>query len=220
MSKTLNTRFHGASLGELRTAIDHCRACSLWANATQGVCGEGKVSAEVMLVGEQPGDQEDKIGHPFVGPAGKLLDQALIAAQIERSRVYVTNAVRHFKWIPRGKRRLHKKPALSEIAACSDWLKAEIDLVRPKIIVCLGATATQALLGPSAKVTLIRGQLLESDIANYLLVTVHPSSILRIVGEERKIAFISLVEDLKKVHQIPHQTSPQRTNQKLATPRY
>src|ERR687895_2815005 len=141
------------TLPRLREAAAGCRGCDLWVNATQTVFGEGPRSADVMLVGEQPGDQEDRQGHPFVGPAGKLLDEALVEAGIDRTDVYITNVVKHFKWVARGKRRIHKKPNLPEIRACKPWLEAEIDVVRPKAIVCLGATAAQALLGPQFRVT-------------------------------------------------------------------
>src|SRR6266851_7377082 len=146
------------SLADLRDAVQRCRACDLWARATQGVFGEGKRGAKVIFVGEQPGDQEDQQGHPFVGPAGRILDEALAEAGIDRSAVYVTNVVKHFKWEPRGKRRIHKKPNAREIAACRPWLEAEIGMVKPKIIVLLGATAAQALLGPQFRVSKQRGQ--------------------------------------------------------------
>jgi len=151
----------------------------------------------VMLVGEQPGDQEDLTGRPFVGPAGRLLDEALEAASVDRREVYVTNAVKHFSWIPRGKRRIHKTPTQSEIAACHDWLEAEIRLLKPRIIVCLGATAAKALLGRDFRVSVQRGQLIEGAMAPYMLATVHPSSILRITdGAERKLAFALFTADL------------------------
>ena len=167
------------TLKTVRTAARDCRACDLWKNGTQTVFGEGPRKAPLMLVGEQPGDQEDLSGHPFVGPAGKLLDKALADAGIDRSNVYVTNVVKHFKWEPRGKRRIHKKPRASEIAACRPWLDTEIALVRPKAIVCLGATAAQALLGAAFKVTAHRGTFIESPLAPLVLATVHPSSLLR-----------------------------------------
>src|SRR5918999_4954320 len=141
------------TLSRLREAAAGCRGCDLWVNATQTVFGEGPRAADVMFVGEQPGDQEDRQGHPFVGPAGRLLDEALVEAGIDRTDVYITNVVKHFKWVARGKRRIHKKPNLTEIRACKPWLEAEIDVVRPKAIVCLGATAAQALLGPQFRVT-------------------------------------------------------------------
>jgi DNA polymerase len=187
------------TLEELARDIDHCRGCPLWENATQGVPGEGARGARVMLVGEQPGDQEDLAGKPFVGPAGKLLDRALVEAGIDRREVFVTNTVKHFSWTPRGKRRLHKKPSEREIAACMDWLRAEIRLVKPDVIVCLGATAAHALLGPSVKVTVERGRFLPSELAPRVLVTVHPSSILRGDPSERERAFAEFVRDLARI---------------------
>src|SRR3954453_4127989 len=166
----------------LKTAKDAskaCRGCELWKLGTQTVFGEGPRHAPLMLIGEQPGDAEDLSGHPFVGPAGKLLDRALADAGIDRTLVYVTNAVKHFKWEPRGKRRIHKKPRASEIAACRPWLDTEIALVKPRIVVCLGATAAQALLGRQFKVTQHRGVFVTSPIAPIVLATVHPSSLLR-----------------------------------------
>ena len=167
------------TLKSARDAAKGCRGCDLWKTATQTVFGEGPRKATVMLVGEQPGDAEDVSGHPFVGPAGKLLDQALAGAGIDRGAVYVTNVVKHFKWEPRGKRRIHKKPRASEISACRPWLDTEIALVQPRVIVCLGATAAQALLGSQFKVTRHRGAFVPSPLAPRVLATVHPSSILR-----------------------------------------
>jgi DNA polymerase len=190
------------SINELREAARHCRNCDLWKNATQTVFGEGSSNASILFVGEQPGDQEDLAGHPFVGPAGKVLDEALAEAGIERTDVYVTNAVKHFKWVPaeRGKRRIHKKPRASEILACRPWLDAELKAIKPQVLVCLGATAAQALFGRAFSVTRQRGQLLDTPLAPYAIATVHPSSILRAPDDqarrEQKIAFI---EDLKKV---------------------
>jgi len=175
-----------ATLSSVRAAARDCRACDLWKIATQTVFGEGAARARLMLVGEQPGDQEDLAGHPFVGPAGKLLDRALAEAGIDRAAVYVTNVVKHFKWEPRGKRRIHKKPGAREIAACRSWLDTEIALVRPRAIVCLGATAAQALLGRTFKVTEHRGELVESPLAPVVLATVHPSSLLRAPDEETR----------------------------------
>jgi DNA polymerase len=153
-----------------------------------------------MLVGEQPGDQEDRVGRPFVGPAGRLLDAALDKAGVDRGDVFVTNAVKHFSWFPRGKRRMHKTPAQSEVAACLDWLEAEVSLVRPHVIVCLGATAAKALLGRDFRVTVDRGRVLESTMAPFIIATVHPSSILRITeDEERDVAFRRFVQDLKVI---------------------
>jgi DNA polymerase len=163
----------------LRAAAAVCTGCDLYKNATQTVFGEGPARAPLLLVGEQPGDAEDRAGQPFVGPAGKLLDKALAAAGIERRRVYVTNAVKHFKWEPRGKKRLHKKPNALEINACLPWLLAEIDRVQPAAIVCLGATAAQALLGKAFRVTRVRGKPVPSNLANVVVATVHPSSLLR-----------------------------------------
>ena len=174
------------SLTSLHDAAQGCRACDLWRNATQAVLGEGAPKAEVMLIGEVPGDKEDLAGKPFVGPAGKLLDKALIEAGIERDDVYITNAVKHFKWEPRGKIRIHKKPSAGEIAACRPWLEAEIRLINPKLIVLLGATAAQSLLGASFRVTQHRGELIESPYAPLVTATVHPSSILRAPDDETR----------------------------------
>ena len=168
-----------ASLAELREAAAGCTACDLYRRATQVVFGEGPAPAEVMLVGEQPGDAEDRAGRPFVGPAGKLLDRALGDAGIDRGRVYVTNAVKHFKWVLRGKKRIHQKPNVIEIEACLPWLMAEIERVRPEVLVCLGATAAQALLGRSFRVTRDRGKPVPSNLAPVVTATVHPSSLLR-----------------------------------------
>jgi len=167
------------SLGSVRAAAAGCRACDLHRRATQTVFGEGPSKAEVMMVGEQPGDAEDVAGQPFVGPAGKLLDRALAEAGIDRRRVYVTNVVKHFKWEPRGKRRIHAKPNSAEIAACRPWLETEIALVRPRVLVCLGATAAQALLGKAFRVSVSRGTFVPSPLAPRVTATVHPSSILR-----------------------------------------
>jgi uracil-DNA glycosylase family protein len=167
------------SLSSVRLAAKDCRACDLWKRGTQTVFGEGGRRAELMLVGEQPGDAEDLAGHPFVGPAGKFLDRVLAEVGIDRTAVYVTNVVKHFKWEPRGKRRIHKKPNASEIAACRPWLDTEIGLVQPRAIVCLGATAAQALLGRQFKLTANRGAFVPSALAPLVLATVHPSSILR-----------------------------------------
>ena len=187
-------------LKAFRDAAAACKACDLWERGTQTVFGEGARRAEVVFVGEQPGNEEDLSGHPFVGPAGRLLDEALAAAGIDRSQTYVTNVVKHFKWEPRGKRRIHKKPNAGEIKACRPWLEAEISLVRPKVIVCLGATAAQALLGSQFKVTKQRGQFVESNLAPYIMATVHPSSILRAPDDvSRHIEKRHFVNDLKKV---------------------
>ncbi len=187
------------SLPKLQAAAKNCRACDLWERATQTVFGEGAAPAQVMFVGEQPGDKEDLKGKPFVGPAGGILDKALQEAGIDRKQVYVTNAVKHFKWEPRGKRRIHKKPNAIEITACRPWLEAEIEVVRPEVVVALGATAAQALLGKDFKVTQRRGELIPSD-GRYLTATVHPSSILRAPDDESRHAeYARFVEDMKKI---------------------
>jgi DNA polymerase len=189
------------SLKELREAARACQDCPLWANATQTVFGAGDPHARVMLVGEQPGDEEDKKGLPFVGPAGKLLDRALEAAGVDRAHLYVTNAVKHFKWQLRGKRRLHKTPAQREIEACHQWLEGEIQAVQPHVIVALGATAAKALIGPPFKVSVDRGRFVESPLAPYVFATFHPSALLRLRDEEEKdTAFEQLVEDLKLIN--------------------
>ena len=188
-----------ASLPKLREAAAGCTACDLYKTGTQTVFGEGTRNAEVMFVGEQPGDQEDLAGKPFVGPAGRLLDEALVDAGIDRKTVYVTNVVKHFKWQARGKRRLHQKPNWSEIAACRPWLDAELAVVEPRVLVCLGATAAQALLGPQFRVTRERGRPVESDLAAHVIATVHPSSILRSDPETREQEYAAFVEDLKVV---------------------
>jgi uracil-DNA glycosylase family protein len=188
------------SLPSLREAAAGCRGCGLYANATQTVFGEGRTSAEIMLVGEQPGDKEDLAGAPFVGPAGRLLDTALTEAGIDRTKVYVTNVVKHFKWRPVGKRRLHDKPNAAEVTACRPWLEAEIAQVRPRIVVCLGATAAQALLGKTFRVTRERGQFFEWSLAPFITATVHPSSILRAADERaREIEMREFIRDLTGV---------------------
>jgi uracil-DNA glycosylase family protein len=186
------------SLPKLRSAAERCTACELHKTGTQTVFGEGVRSAEVMLVGEQPGDQEDRAGTPFVGPAGKLLDQALEDAGIDRRQVYVTNVVKHFKWVARGKRRIHQKPNWAEIAACRPWLEAELDVVEPRVLVCLGATAAQALLGRQFRVTRERGRPVDSDLAEHVLATIHPSAILR-DPETREQEYAAFVDDLRAV---------------------
>jgi DNA polymerase len=191
------------SLKAFREAAADCQGCDLWERGTQTVFGEGARRAEVVFVGEQPGNEEDLSGKPFVGPAGRLLDDALVAAGIDRSQTYVTNIVKHFKWEPRGKRRIHKKPNAREVTACRPWLEAEISLIKPKVIICLGATAAQALLGPKFKVTKQRGQFIESTLAPYLMATVHPSSILRAPDDEtRHEEKRKFIADLKRVAQV------------------
>ncbi len=187
------------SLPKLRGAAAGCTACDLYKTGTQTVFGEGTSKAEVMLVGEQPGDQEDLQGKPFVGPAGKLLDRALDEAGIDRSQVYVTNVVKHFKWQGRGKRRIHQKPNWSEMAACRPWLEAELDVVEPRVLICLGASAAQALLGRDFRVSRQRGVPVDSELAEHVLATVHPSSILRADPDSREREFAEFVRDLKKV---------------------
>jgi uracil-DNA glycosylase len=188
------------TIAAARDAAKACEACDLYARATQTVFGEGARHAALMLVGEQPGDQEDLAGRPFVGPAGKLLDRALEAAGIDRRLVYVTNVVKHFKWEPRGKRRIHKKPNAGEIAACRPWLDTEIRLVKPRAIICLGATAAQALLGRTFKVTAHRGEFVPSPLAPIVLATVHPSSLLRAPDDEtRRRETERFTEDLRTV---------------------
>jgi DNA polymerase len=188
------------TLPAVREAARDCEACDLYKRGTQTVFGEGGRKAELMFVGEQPGDQEDVTGRPFVGPAGQLLDRALVEAGIDRTRVYVTNVVKHFKWEPRGKRRIHKKPNAGEITACRPWLDTEIALVRPRAIVCLGATAAQALIGKSFKVTAHRGEFVPSSLAPFVLATVHPSSLLRAPDEEtRHRETKRFIDDLRAV---------------------
>jgi DNA polymerase len=188
------------TLKKLREAAKDCRACDLWRLGTQTVFGEGSPNARLMLVGEQPGNEEDLTGRPFVGPAGKLLDRALAEARIDRATVYVTNVVKHFKWEPRGKRRIHKKPSAREIAACRPWLHTEVALVKPRAIVCLGATAAQALLGRQFKVTAHRGELIPSPLAPLVLATVHPSSILRAPDDDaRRREMERFIDDLRTV---------------------
>jgi uracil-DNA glycosylase len=186
------------TLPQLREAVQACRGCDLYRNATQAVFGEGTVRADVMLVGEQPGDKEDLVGQPFVGPAGQLLDRALEEAGIDRAQTYVTNAVKHFKWQARGKRRIHQKPSWSESVACRPWLEAEIEAVKPRVVVCLGATAAQSLLGRDFRVTQHRGEVLESDFAEHVTATIHPSAILRQQDDEsRRAEYAAFVDDLR-----------------------
>jgi DNA polymerase len=186
-----------ATLEESREAAKGCKRCDLWKTGTQTVFGEGSADSELVLVGEQPGDKEDLEGRPFVGPAGRLLDEALEQAGIERRTAYVTNVVKHFKWQPRGKRRIHQKPNAAEIAACRVWIDTELTLLRPKVLVCLGATAAQALLGRQFRVSKQRGVPVESDLAPVVMATVHPSAILRSDNREAEMALF--VDDLKQV---------------------
>jgi DNA polymerase len=186
------------TLSKLEKAAQDCKGCDLYLNSTQAVVGEGPVPARIMIIGEQPGDREDIEGRPFVGPAGKLLDRALAEAGIDRSEVYVTNAVKHFKFEPRGKRRIHKKPTAAEVAACRPWLDAELAMVHPEVIVCLGATAAQAIFGREFRLTKARGELIPHNQAKYALATVHPSSLLR-MPEGREEAFELFVRDLRGI---------------------
>ncbi len=192
------------TLERLREAAAGCKACDLWRSGTQTVFGEGARESEVMFVGEQPGDQEDVQGRPFVGPAGRLLDEAMVEAGIDRTKAYVTNAVKHFKWEPRGKRRIHQKPNAAELAACRPWLDAELEVVKPSVLVALGATAAQSLLGRSFRVTKQRGVPIDApDVAPHVVATVHPSSILRAPDEEaRREAYADFVADLRVVAEL------------------
>jgi len=191
------------TLSSLKTAAADCKACDLWKKGTQTVFGEGSRRARVMFVGEQPGNEEDLTGKPFVGPAGRLFDSALEETGIDRKQTYVTNVVKHFKWEPRGKRRINKKPNATEIGACRPWLESEIALVKPDVIVALGATAAQSLLGPQFRVTKQRGEFIESVLAPYVMATVHPSSILRAPDDEtRQLEYRRFVDDLKKLARV------------------
>jgi DNA polymerase len=188
------------SLSALRVAAQDCRACDLYRHATQAVFGEGAQKARLMLIGEEPGNDEDLQGHPFVGPAGKLLDRALKEAGIDRAEIYLTNTVKHFKFEERGKRRIHKKPNGTEVGACRPWLEAEIALIKPEIVVCLGATAAQSILGRDYRVTRERGKFVEHSLARLVTSTIHPSAILRAPDEEsRRAEYQAFVADLKKV---------------------
>jgi uracil-DNA glycosylase family protein len=189
------------SLKSLREAAAGCRACTLWKTGTQTVFGEGRKSARVMLVGEQPGDREDIEGHPFVGPAGRILDQALEQSGIDRGDAYVTNVVKHFKWTPKGKRRIHQQPRAEEIKACAPWLEAELEVVGPEIMVCLGATAVRAVIGSKARVMKDHGQFLESKLGPTAVPTLHPSAILRADHDDRDDAMGMLVGDLSRVRE-------------------
>jgi len=188
------------TLRSLKVAAADCKGCDLWKKGTQTVFGEGKRRAIALFVGEQPGNEEDLTGKPFVGPAGRIFDSALEEAGINRQQTYVTNVVKHFKWEPRGKRRIHKKPNSQEINACRPWLEAEIAVIKPQVIVALGATAAQALLGAQFRVTKHRGEFLESTLAPYIMATVHPSSILRAPDDEtRRLEYRRFIDDLKKL---------------------
>ncbi|MFL6123344.1 UdgX family uracil-DNA binding protein [Actinophytocola sp.] len=201
----------GAGIEELAAAVHDCRGCDLYKDATQAVFGEGPANATVVIVGEVPGDQEDRQGHPFVGPAGKLLDRALVEAGIDRTKVYVTNAVKHFKFkqAERGKRRIHQKPGRTEVVACRPWLLAELDTLRPDLVVLLGATAAQSLLGTGFKVTQERGKVVElPERPARAVATVHPSSVLR--SDDREAAYQGLVEDLKSAASVIGQRQTRR----------
>ena len=187
------------TLTAMREAVQDCRGCDLYRDATQAVFGEGRRRATVMMIGEQPGDAEDRGGRPFVGPAGRVLDRALEEAGIDRDAVYLTNAVKHFKWTPRGKRRIHKNPAAEEVRACRPWLDAEIATVRPRVVVALGAIAAKALIGPGFRVTEQRGQVVETPLPAVVTATVHPSSILRAPDDTRDAAYAAFVHDLRTV---------------------
>jgi DNA polymerase len=192
----------GASLTQLRAAVQQCRGCELFRNATQAVLGEGPSAARIVMVGEQPGDKEDLAGKPFVGPAGALLDRALAEAGIERSDVFITNAVKHFKFEERGKRRIHKKPSDSEIGACKPWLDAELARIRPELIVCLGATAARAVIGKQHRILKERGKFFEHAQARAVTATLHPSAVLRAPdAQQRHKDYAAFVRDLKKVRQ-------------------
>ena len=188
------------SLKKLKADAAGCQACDLWKDATQTVFGEGKTSSTVMFLGEQPGNSEDLQGRPFVGPAGGLLDRALVEAGIDRTKVYVTNVVKHFKWEPRGKKRIHKKPNAAEIAACRPWLQAEIDVIKPRVIICLGSTAAQAVIGPKFRVSTQRATFVKSPLAPFVTATVHPSSILRAPSDDQRHEEMErFISDLKAI---------------------
>jgi uracil-DNA glycosylase family protein len=188
------------TLSKLKIAAAGCKACDLWKTGTQTVFGEGKQNSAVLFIGEQPGSQEDLQGRPFVGPAGNLLNKALAEAGIERARVYLTNVVKHFKWEPRGKRRIHKKPNAAESNACRPWLEAEIEVVKPRVIVCLGSTAAQAVLGPKFRVSTQRATFVDSPLAPFVTATVHPSSILRApTDDQRRAEMARFIADLRKI---------------------
>ena len=193
------------SIDRLRAASKSCRACPLWKTGTQTVFGEGSAGAKVVFVGEQPGNDEDLAGRPFVGPAGKFLDRVLEEVGIDREEVYVTNVVKHFKWEPVGKRRIHKKPNSREVAACRPWLEAELNVIKPEVLICLGATAAQALLGKGFRVSQRRGELIPSELAPHVMATVHPSSILRAPDDEkRRETRAQFTADMRKVAELIH----------------
>jgi uracil-DNA glycosylase len=189
------------TLPKLREAAANCRACPLWKGGTQTVFGEGLKRARLMLIGEQPGDREDIEGHPFVGPAGRILDKALEQAGVERGDAYVTNVVKHFKWTPKGKRRIHQTPRAEEIKACAPWLEAELDVVDPEVLVCLGATAVKAVIGSKTRVMKDHGQFLDSRLGRTAMPTLHPSAILRAEDDDREDAMAMLVGDLARVRE-------------------
>lgn len=200
--KTLEFLPDELSYRALKAASMECRGCDLYKNATQPVFGEGQISTGVIFVGEQPGDEEDLTGRPFVGPAGRLFDKALLEAGIDREKIYLTNTVKHFKWKPKGKRRIHEKPNTSEINACDPWLRSELTLIKPRILVCLGATAAQALLGKQFRVTQMRGQWLDSPLAKRTIATIHPSAILRTPDDLRENAYMEFVSDLLTIAEV------------------
>jgi uracil-DNA glycosylase family protein len=188
------------SLAEARKQVQDCKACDLWKNATQAIFGEGQSTADLMLIGEQPGNSEDLAGRPFVGPAGKVLDAALVEAEIDRQRVYITNVVKHFSFVQRGKVRIHKRPNTAQVRACRPWLDLELAAIQPKVLVCLGATAAQALIAPNFRITQQRGVLMKSALGIPVAATAHPSSILRMPDHEaRRVAHQLLVDDLRKI---------------------
>jgi DNA polymerase len=188
------------NIGSLRRAAATCRGCELYKNATQTVFGEGAPHARIVMVGEQPGDVEDRQGHPFIGPAGRLLDKALSEAEIQRQDVYITNAVKHFRWIQRGKRRMHQRPLIRQVMACKPWLRAELDVIRPAVVVCLGASAAQAILGRVIVISRERGKLLRNDSGDMICVTTHPSAILRLREEsKREREYRRLLADIRVV---------------------
>jgi len=200
------------TLASLRAAARCCKGCDLYKNASQTVFGEGPKDATVMFVGEQPGDMEDRQGRPFVGPAGRILDKALAEARILREEVYVTNAVKHFKFIQRGKRRLHQKPVIRQVISCRPWLQAELGIIRPKVVVCLGATTAQSMLSRIVQVTKERGQFLDGDSGATVFITIHPSAIYRLRGEsERREEYRHFVDDMKLVQRRLHSNAAENS---------